>query len=168
MTVLDVLIDPISQELLNSNELARLAYTSSDGTPRVVPIWFHWTGTEVVLASPSAAPKLKVLRSRPDVALAIDRATWATMERIGITPPHATVLDFEARFPSAIANCSGPQPSRLRHSADAGPGPTVEHSDPCTTNCATKPSIGGTLVAHLPESGSVAPRCVPNAPGGLG
>jgi len=46
MTVQDVLNDHIAQELLGSTELARLAYTWSDGTPRVVPIWFHWTGTD--------------------------------------------------------------------------------------------------------------------------
>ena len=37
-TLLD---DPVAQELLHSTNLARLAYTWHDGTPRVVPIWFH-------------------------------------------------------------------------------------------------------------------------------
>jgi hypothetical protein len=147
---MDVLNDEVAQDLLNSTELAKLAYTWRDGSPRVVPIWFHWTGAQVVLASPAKAPKLKVLTSGARVALTIDRASWpyqvllirgtATVEqtdgvvpeyaaaaeryfgpeqgrawisqvaamgqgmaRIAITPTKATILDFQARFPSAIS-----------------------------------------------------------------
>ena len=71
-TSLSLLDDPIAQQLLTSTSLARLAYTWSDGTPRVVPIWFHWDGKAMVLASPAKAPKLKVLRDYPDVAVTID------------------------------------------------------------------------------------------------
>jgi hypothetical protein len=34
---LDLLKDPVAQELLRSNIPAQLAYVSRDGTPRVVP-----------------------------------------------------------------------------------------------------------------------------------
>ena len=37
----------------SSRELAHLAYVLADRTPRCTPIWFHWNGTEVVMASPS-------------------------------------------------------------------------------------------------------------------
>src|SRR6187401_1818094 len=67
-----LLEDPVAQELLSSRELARLAYTWTDGTPRVVPIWFHWTGDAVVMGTPVRAPKLRALRERPDVAVTID------------------------------------------------------------------------------------------------
>jgi nitroimidazol reductase NimA-like FMN-containing flavoprotein (pyridoxamine 5'-phosphate oxidase superfamily) len=76
MAVLEVLNDKVAQELLVSRELARLAYTWRDGTPRVVPIWFHWTGTEVVIGTPSKAPKVRVLGTRPDVAVTIDSSSW--------------------------------------------------------------------------------------------
>ena len=69
---LSLLDDPVAQQLLTSTAPARLAYTWFDGTPRVVPIWFHWTGDAIVLASPPKAPKLKVLTSRPQVAVTID------------------------------------------------------------------------------------------------
>ena len=39
---LELLNDPIAQELLHSTMPARLAYTWPDGTPRVVAIWFHF------------------------------------------------------------------------------------------------------------------------------
>jgi Pyridoxamine 5'-phosphate oxidase len=69
---LDLLRHPIAQELLQSKIPARLAYIATDGTPRVVPIWFHWTGHEFVLGSPPKAPKLKALAKNSKVALTID------------------------------------------------------------------------------------------------
>jgi len=63
---------PASQELLRSKIPARLAYVATDGTPRVVPIWFHWNGKDIVMASPPKAPKLKALAKNPKVALTID------------------------------------------------------------------------------------------------
>ena len=69
---LGLLKDPVAQRLLQSTIPARLAYNWLDGTPRVVPIWFHWNGAEFVLGSPPRAPKLKALRANPKVALTID------------------------------------------------------------------------------------------------
>jgi hypothetical protein len=73
---LDLLQHPISQELLQSKIPARLAYIASDGTPRVVPIWFHWNGNEFVMASPPKAPKLKSLAKNPKVSFTIDDNTF--------------------------------------------------------------------------------------------
>jgi len=41
---LELLQEPVSKELLQSKIPARLAYIWTDGTPRVVPILFHWDG----------------------------------------------------------------------------------------------------------------------------
>jgi hypothetical protein len=71
-----LLDDPVAQELLRSTSPARLAYIWHDGTPRVVPIWFHWNGTEIVLGTPAKAPKVKALASGAKVALSIDGNTW--------------------------------------------------------------------------------------------
>lgn len=147
---LSLLQHPASQELLTSKIPARLAYVWMDGTPRVVPIWFHWNGRDVVMASPPKAPKLKALAKNPKVALTIDgnifphkvlliRGTsrlenvngivpeyemcasryfdpqtakaWlgqlksmiSSMVRITVTPEWVGLLDFETRFPSALA-----------------------------------------------------------------
>jgi hypothetical protein len=69
---LSLLQHPASQELLSSNIPARLAYNATDGTPRVVPIWFHWNGKELVMGTPPKAPKLKALAKNPRVAITID------------------------------------------------------------------------------------------------
>ena len=73
---LALLDDPVAQELLHSTNLARLAYTWRDGTPRVIPIWFHWDGETIVLGSPPNAPKVDVLPTNSKVALTIDRDEW--------------------------------------------------------------------------------------------
>jgi hypothetical protein len=148
---LSLLQDPASQELLQSKIPARLAYVWMDGTPRVVPIWFHWNGQNLVMASPPKAPKLKALAKNPKVSLTIDDNTfphkvllirgtarlepvqgivpeyeaaaaryfdaatahaWLTqlrglvssMVRITITPEWVGLLDFQTRFPSALAS----------------------------------------------------------------
>ena len=70
-----LLADPLAQQLLASSIPARLAYTWTDGSPRVVSLWFHWDGSHVVLATFGGAPKLKALRSGSRVALTIDTDT---------------------------------------------------------------------------------------------
>jgi Pyridoxamine 5'-phosphate oxidase len=148
---ISLLEHPASQHLLHSKIPARLAYVWTDGTPRVIPIWFHWNGREVVMATPPKAPKLKALAKNPRVSLTIDdnvfphkvlliRGTvrlesvdgivpeyeacaqryfdpelakgWLTqlrtmvssMVRITITPEWVGLLDFQTRFPSALAS----------------------------------------------------------------
>ncbi len=71
-----LLNDPIAKDLLRSTIPARFAYIGSDGAPRVVPIWFHWNGTHIILGTPPSAPKIKALTKNPKVALSIDTDNW--------------------------------------------------------------------------------------------
>jgi PPOX class probable F420-dependent enzyme len=73
---LSLLQHSASRELLQSKIPARLAYIAIDGTPRVIPIWFHWNGTEFVMGTPPKAPKLKALAKNPRVSLTIDDNTF--------------------------------------------------------------------------------------------
>lgn len=147
---LSLLQHPAAQELLHSKIPARFAYIATDGTPRVVPIWFHWNGREIVMATPPKAPKLKALAKNPRVSLTIDDNTFphkvllirgsarlepvegivpeyeaaaaryfdaelakgwlgqlrtlvSSMVRITVTPAWVGLLDFQTRFPSALA-----------------------------------------------------------------
>jgi hypothetical protein len=95
-----LLDDPVAQELLNSRHPAHLAYTWRDGTPRVVPIWFHWTGSAVVMASPANAPKVHALNGGSQVAVTIDsyefpykvlylRGRIAVDDVVGVAPEYA-------------------------------------------------------------------------------
>lgn len=71
LTLLD---HPVAQQLLQATIPARLAYTALDGTPRVVPMQFHWTGEEVVLGCWPDDPKTAAIGAHPAVALTIDMA----------------------------------------------------------------------------------------------
>src|ERR1700752_644471 len=68
--------EPAAQSLLQSTHLARLAYVWPDGTPRVIPIWFHWNGKEIIIGTPVTAPKMRALGKPSQVALAIDTESW--------------------------------------------------------------------------------------------
>ncbi len=69
---LDLLHTDIARRLLDTVEPARLAYTATDGTPRVLPMWFLWREPELVLATFAGSHKLAALRARPAVAVTID------------------------------------------------------------------------------------------------
>src|ERR1700688_4174131 len=73
---LALLKQPASIELLESRIPARLAYVWMDGTPRVIPIWFHWNGREFVMATPPRAPKLKALAKNSKVSFTIDHNSF--------------------------------------------------------------------------------------------
>src|SRR4029078_147990 len=73
---LSLLDSPTAQELLRSRNPVKLAYTWLDGTPRVVPMWFHWNGDAVVVGTPVNAPKIRALWRDPRVALTIDSNDW--------------------------------------------------------------------------------------------
>jgi hypothetical protein len=147
---LELLNDPVAQKLLNSTKVAHLAYTWDDGTPRVVPIWFTWNGTEMVMGSPNKFPKAHAITEGAHVAISIDDDTWPykvllirgiahvsvidgvapeyaeaaehyfgeeqgkgwittvgqlspQMFRLAVTPEWVGLLDFEQRFPKALA-----------------------------------------------------------------
>lgn len=101
---LALLQHPAARELLESKIPARLAYIWTDGTPRVVPIWFHWDGQELVLGTPPKAPKLKALAKNPKVSLTIDddqfphkvllvRGTARLQTVDGIVPEYAAAAE---------------------------------------------------------------------------
>ncbi len=81
---LSLLDDPAAQRLLTSQQLAHLAYNWTDGTPRCTPIWFHWNGSEVAMASPATAPKHLALHDGDSVAVTIDDPSVAVL---GIVDP---------------------------------------------------------------------------------
>jgi hypothetical protein len=76
---LGLLESDLAKRLLASTMPARFAFIWTDGTPRVLPTWFHWTGTELVmptfLSAPhvrKAAARVEALRANPAVAITID------------------------------------------------------------------------------------------------
>lgn len=153
--VIQVLNDPIAQELMHSSIPVRLAYTGVDGNPRVVPLGYYWNGAQFVVCTTPRAPKVRAIAENPNVAMTFDtntfpplillvrgmatveivdgvpdefllgtstqispeqmpefeeqaRAMYKQMARIEITPHWAKVIDFETRFPQAVAELLNP------------------------------------------------------------
>jgi len=120
-----------ARRLLVAAQPARYAYTATDGTPRVLPSWFHWTGDELVMPTFLAAPhirrparRLAALRAHPDVAVTIDTDTFPPQVlllrgRAAITEVDGVVPEYaQAARRSFLAPPSSPRtPTRSEHSA---------------------------------------------------
>jgi hypothetical protein len=100
-----------AQELLATSSAAHLAYVASNGSPRVVPVGYLWTGDQAVIATATTAPKVAALSAHPDVALSIDA---------GETPEGARALSIRGR--ASVEIIDGVVPEYLaaaRRSMDA-------------------------------------------------
>jgi len=64
--------DPVSVALLTAPIPLRLAYTASDGWPRVVPVWSHWDGRDLVVGVFPGSAKLRSLHHGDRVAGTLD------------------------------------------------------------------------------------------------
>jgi hypothetical protein len=105
----------VAQRLLGASIPARYAYTASDGTPRIVPSWFHWTGDERVMPTFIAAPhvrhparRIDALRTCPDIAVTIDTETFPPEALV--MRGHATVTEVDgvpAEYAQAAARYLG-------------------------------------------------------------
>ncbi len=93
--------NPVAQQLLQSAIPARLAYTWHDGTPRVVPMWFHWTGQDLFIGAPPNAPKVLALADHSQVAVAIDSNEWPY--QVLTVRGTAAVAEVEGFFPEYAA-----------------------------------------------------------------
>jgi hypothetical protein len=93
---LGLLETDVAQRLLASSTPARLAYLSTDGTPRVVPIWFHWTGDELVMCTFVPSPKIRALRANPQVAITIDTEGLPSESLLVRGPASVTEVDGAA------------------------------------------------------------------------
>ena len=101
--VMHVLNNPLAQELIASSIPARVAYTSLDGSPRVVPLGFHWNGEQFVICTIPDSPKVRALAAHPQVALTIDTDTL---------PPHVLLV----RGSASLETVDGVPPEYLEAS----------------------------------------------------
>jgi Pyridoxamine 5'-phosphate oxidase len=101
--VLNVLNDPLAQQLMGSKIPARVAYISLDGSPRVVPLGFLWNGEQFVICTLPDSPKVRALAAHPQVALTIDTDTF---------PPHVLLV----RGSASLETVDGVPPEYLEAS----------------------------------------------------
>lgn len=79
--------DPVVAELLSGANLARLAYISLSGRPKVVPIWWTYRDSEFLMITGPKADKLRAIAANPAVALTIDTSR---------PPYHVLLVDGDA------------------------------------------------------------------------
>jgi PPOX class probable F420-dependent enzyme len=142
----------VARRLLSSTVPARLAYTWTDGTPRVVPIWFHWTGDEVVMGTSAAAAKLRALRANPSVAITID--TESVPPEVLLLRGRASVTEVDGLVPEytlAARRYMGPEGATAHLAEMDGPGTTM-------ARVAVRPTWVGVLDFRSRFPGDLAQR----------
>jgi hypothetical protein len=87
---LKLLDSEIAKRLLNSKIPARLAYIAKDGTPRVIPTWFHWDGSDFVMAAFMGGPHVRREPARP-AALRQNQTSPSQL-----TPRHSRLMCFSS------------------------------------------------------------------------
>jgi hypothetical protein len=122
----------LAQRLLGSSIPARLAFVAPDGSPRVVPTWFEWTGTEVVMvtyvAGPAAgirhpAARIAALRANPSVALTIDTEAF---------PPQSLTMRGQAVIDEVVGLAPEYVSAAHRYLGDGAPGMLAGMDQPGT------------------------------------
>ncbi len=95
--------DPVARRLLASANPARLAYIALDGTPRVVPVGFHWTGESLVIGTVPGSAKVSALHANPAVALTVDTSPPAWPPNVLLIRGTAEVSLVDGVFPEYVA-----------------------------------------------------------------
>lgn len=108
----EALRQPLSRNvalLLDSRIPARMAWAGPNGVPRLVPIWFHWTGAELVMTSFAGAAKLAEIASGTRVTVSIDTETFPYRGlRMGGRVVLETLDGLSAEYRLAAVRCLGP------------------------------------------------------------
>lgn len=58
-------------DFLTVPRMARMA-TVSNGKPHLVPVWYYYDGTNILITTPKEARRIKNLKNNPYVSIAID------------------------------------------------------------------------------------------------
>jgi PPOX class probable F420-dependent enzyme len=83
------------QRFLEREPVVWLSTVRPDGSPHLVPIWFWWDGQALLVYSKPNAQKVRNLRERPSVMLALGDAEDDF--DVGMVEGHAELLETSAR-----------------------------------------------------------------------
>src|SRR3954447_13697311 len=115
-----VMEDPVGRRLLASAHPARLAYIARDGTPRVVPVAFHWNGESIVIGTVPGSAKVSALRANPAVALTIDTSPPAWPPNVLLIRGTAQVSLVDGVFPEYVEGARKVTPAEEFPAWEAG------------------------------------------------
>lgn len=80
------------QEFLSIPRLARMA-TLQNGKPHLVPVWFFYDGTNIIVSTPKGTKKTKNLQSNPNVSIIIDTVDGRVEDLSYATKAKAVIIE---------------------------------------------------------------------------
>src|SRR5689334_25069866 len=86
---------------LRAEPIIWLSTVRPDGRPHLVPVWFLWDGSAILIFSKPANQKIRNLRHSPHVVLALDTADEG--EDVVLIEGRAELLDDPALLPTLPA-----------------------------------------------------------------
>ena len=57
---------------LSIPRMARMATTTSNGNPHIVPVWYYYDGTNILVTATKGTKRIKNLKNNPSVSIVID------------------------------------------------------------------------------------------------
>ena len=81
---------------------ARIA-TIQDGKPLVVPVWYHYDGTNILVSTTKGARKAKNLQTNPNVSITIDDVE-GKLEDISFLNAKAVIIEGTGELKDDINN----------------------------------------------------------------
>jgi PPOX class probable F420-dependent enzyme len=79
------------EEFLSVPKVARIA-TIHDGKPHVVPVWYYYDGTNILVSTTKEARKAKNIQTNPNVSITIDDVE-GTLEDISFLNAKAVIIE---------------------------------------------------------------------------
>jgi len=80
------------QEFLSIPRLARMA-TIQNGRPHLVPVWYFYDGTNIIVSSPKGTKKTKNLQRNPNVSIIIDIVDGRVQDLSFATKAKAVIIE---------------------------------------------------------------------------
>ena len=96
---------------LRAEPIIWLSSVRPDGRPHLVPVWFVWDGTAILIFSKPAAQKVRNLRHSAQVMLALDSADEGEdivllegqAELLGDDAPRSTLPEYAEKYAALMA-----------------------------------------------------------------
>jgi len=89
------------QEFLSIPRLARMA-TIQNGKPHLVPVWYFYDGTNIIVSTPKGTKKTKNLQSNPNVSIIIDIVDGRVEDLSYATKAKAVIIEGIAELQDDI------------------------------------------------------------------
>jgi nitroimidazol reductase NimA-like FMN-containing flavoprotein (pyridoxamine 5'-phosphate oxidase superfamily) len=90
------------EEFLSAPKVARIA-TIQNGKPHVVPVWYFYDGTNILVSTTKGAGKAKNLQTNPNVSITIDDVE-GKLEDISFLNAKAVIIEGTGELKDDINN----------------------------------------------------------------